>query len=43
LISGDQATYMRSIRVMGDIYRKKMDIDVSIVSSAWYTSCICEN
>ncbi|XP_034486305.1 43 kDa receptor-associated protein of the synapse homolog [Drosophila innubila] len=27
LISGDQATYMRSIRVMGDIYRKKMDID----------------
>ncbi|XP_022217414.2 43 kDa receptor-associated protein of the synapse homolog isoform X1 [Drosophila obscura] len=27
LISGDQATYTRSIRVMGDIYRKKMDID----------------
>ncbi|XP_070066755.1 43 kDa receptor-associated protein of the synapse isoform X1 [Drosophila virilis] len=30
LISGDQATYTRSIRVMGDIYRKKMDIDVRI-------------
>lgn len=28
LISGDQATYTRSIRIMGDIYRKKMDIDV---------------
>lgn len=27
LISGDQATYTRSIRVMGDIFRKKMDID----------------
>ncbi|XP_030379611.1 43 kDa receptor-associated protein of the synapse homolog isoform X2 [Scaptodrosophila lebanonensis] len=27
LISGDQATYTRCIRVMGDIYRKKMDID----------------
>ncbi|XP_055383882.1 43 kDa receptor-associated protein of the synapse homolog isoform X2 [Condylostylus longicornis] len=27
LISGDQATYTRSIRIMGDIYRKKMDID----------------
>lgn len=30
LISGDQATYTRSIRIMGDIYRKKLDIDVSI-------------
>jgi len=30
LISGDQATYTRSIRVMGDIYRNKMDMDVSI-------------
>jgi tetratricopeptide (TPR) repeat protein len=29
LISGDQATYTRSIRIMGDIYRKKLDIDVS--------------
>lgn len=28
LISGDQATYTRSIRIMGDIYRKKLDIDV---------------
>ncbi|XP_032308042.1 43 kDa receptor-associated protein of the synapse homolog isoform X2 [Drosophila ananassae] len=27
LMSGDQATYTRSIRVMGDIYRKKMEID----------------
>ncbi|XP_037955692.1 43 kDa receptor-associated protein of the synapse homolog [Teleopsis dalmanni] len=27
LISGDQATYTRSLRIMGDIYRKKMDID----------------
>ncbi|TMW46627.1 hypothetical protein DOY81_008292 [Sarcophaga bullata] len=27
MISGDQATYMRSIRIMGDIYRKKMDYD----------------
>eukprot|EP00099_Drosophila_melanogaster_P024015 NP_651928.1 CG1909, isoform A [Drosophila melanogaster] len=27
LISGDQATYTRSIRVMGDIYRNKMDMD----------------
>ncbi|KAG4075266.1 hypothetical protein HA402_003057 [Bradysia odoriphaga] len=27
LISGDQATFTRSIRIMGDIYRKKMDID----------------
>lgn len=31
LISGDQATYTRSIRIMGDIYRKKLDIDVSSV------------
>lgn len=28
LISGDQASYTRSIRIMGDIYRKKLDIDV---------------
>lgn len=28
LISGDQATYARSIRIMGDIYRKKSDINV---------------
>lgn len=28
LISNDQATYTRSIRIMGDIYRKKMDVDV---------------
>lgn len=28
LISGDQATYTRSIRIMGDIYRKKLDFDV---------------
>lgn len=33
LISGDQATYTRSIRIMGDIYRKKLDIDVSCSSS----------
>lgn len=32
LVSGDQATYTRSIRIMGDIYRKKNDIDVSILS-----------
>lgn len=30
LISGDQATYTRSIRIMGDIYRNKLDIDVSM-------------
>lgn len=29
LVSGDQATYARSIRIMGDIYRKKLDINVS--------------
>lgn len=29
LVSGDQATYTRSIRIMGDIYRKRMDLDVS--------------
>lgn len=29
LISGDQATYTRSIRIMGDIYRKKLDVEVS--------------
>lgn len=29
MISGDQATYIRSIRIMGDIYRKKMDYNVS--------------
>ncbi|XP_060534207.1 43 kDa receptor-associated protein of the synapse homolog [Cylas formicarius] len=27
LVSGDQATYARSIRIMGDIYRKKLDIN----------------
>ncbi|KAF5285113.1 hypothetical protein FQA39_LY16802 [Lamprigera yunnana] len=27
LMSGDQATYARSIRIMGDIYRKKQDIN----------------
>nr|XP_022909904.1 43 kDa receptor-associated protein of the synapse homolog [Onthophagus taurus] len=27
LMSGDQATYARSIRIMGDIYRKKNDIN----------------
>ncbi|KAK6633700.1 hypothetical protein RUM44_004307 [Polyplax serrata] len=27
LLSGDQATYARSIRIMGDIYRKKSDIN----------------
>ncbi|CAD7001905.1 unnamed protein product [Ceratitis capitata] len=27
LISGDQATYTRTLRVMGDIYRKKVDMD----------------
>jgi len=32
LISGDQASYTRSIRIMGDIYRKKLDIDVSCSS-----------
>lgn len=29
LVSGDQASYARSIRIMGDIYRKKSDINVS--------------
>lgn len=33
LVSGDQATYARSIRIMGDIYRKKSEINVSIVVS----------
>lgn len=33
LISGDQATYTRSIRIMGDIYRRKNDIDVSLECS----------
>lgn len=27
LVSGDQASYARSIRIMGDIYRKKSDIN----------------
>ncbi|XP_031839327.1 43 kDa receptor-associated protein of the synapse homolog isoform X3 [Nomia melanderi] len=27
LVSGDQASYARSIRIMGDIYRKKTDIN----------------
>lgn len=36
LISGDQSSYTRSIRIMGDIYRKKMDIDVSI----FFMNCI---
>ncbi|XP_025834869.1 43 kDa receptor-associated protein of the synapse homolog [Agrilus planipennis] len=27
LVSGDQATYAKSIRIMGDIYRKKLDIN----------------
>jgi hypothetical protein len=31
LVSGDQATYARSIRIMGDIYRKKSEINVSIM------------
>ena len=34
LVSGDQATYARSIRIMGDIYRKKSEINVSIVYAA---------
>ncbi|XP_018796397.1 PREDICTED: 43 kDa receptor-associated protein of the synapse homolog isoform X1 [Bactrocera latifrons] len=29
LISGDQATYTRSLRIMGDIYRKKVDMDLT--------------
>lgn len=33
LVSGDQASYARSIRIMGDIYRKKSDINVSDLSS----------
>lgn len=36
LISGDQSSYTRSIRIMGDIYRKKLDIDVSI----FFMNCI---
>ena len=28
LVSGDQASYARSIRILGDIYRKKADINV---------------
>lgn len=28
LVSGDQPCYARSIRIMGDIYRKKMEIGV---------------
>jgi hypothetical protein len=31
LVSGDQATYAKSIRIMGDIYRKKSEINVSII------------
>ncbi|XP_044737602.1 43 kDa receptor-associated protein of the synapse homolog [Chrysoperla carnea] len=27
LVSGDHATYVRSVRIMGDIYRKKCDIN----------------
>jgi hypothetical protein len=34
LVSGDQATYARSIRIMGDIYRKKSEINVSILIEA---------
>lgn len=30
LVSGDQASYARSIRIMGDIYRKKSDINLAI-------------
>ena len=32
-MSGDQATYARSIRIMGDIYRKKTDINVRAATS----------
>lgn len=35
LISGDQATYTRSIRIMGDIYRRKDDIDVSRIGEIY--------
>jgi len=37
LTSGDQATYARSIRVMGDIFRKKCDINVSSKSDHFLT------
>ncbi|XP_071628029.1 43 kDa receptor-associated protein of the synapse homolog isoform X3 [Temnothorax longispinosus] len=30
LVSGDQASYARSIRIMGDIYRKKSDINLLV-------------
>ena len=30
LVSGDKPCYAGSIRIMGDIYRKKMEIGVSI-------------
>lgn len=33
MIAGDQATYTRSIRILGDILRKKMDISVSDINS----------
>ncbi|XP_071628032.1 43 kDa receptor-associated protein of the synapse homolog isoform X6 [Temnothorax longispinosus] len=33
LVSGDQASYARSIRIMGDIYRKKSDINIDFLSA----------
>ncbi|CAL1687688.1 unnamed protein product [Lasius platythorax] len=35
LVSGDQASYARSIRIMGDIYRKKSDINMDILQKAF--------
>ncbi|XP_020710636.1 43 kDa receptor-associated protein of the synapse homolog isoform X1 [Athalia rosae] len=35
VVSGDQASYARSIRIMGDIYRKKSDINLDILQKAF--------
>ncbi|KAG5314120.1 RAPSN protein, partial [Acromyrmex insinuator] len=35
LVSGDQASYARSIRIMGDIYRKKSDINMDVLQKAF--------
>lgn len=43
LVSGDQATYARSIRIMGDIYRKKSEINVSIlIVTTWFRNMLLE-
>ncbi|KAJ9578538.1 hypothetical protein L9F63_005267, partial [Diploptera punctata] len=40
LVSGDQATYAKSIRIMGDIYRKKSEINFSRGTSLRFSTDI---